>query len=1305
MKNNLKLIIIAVLCMWMGQKTSAEEHYLVGGCTDSGWNAGSYNRIGVAMMKVNNTDTWVWYGKLTTGEGDAGRFKIPNSIGGWDGYWAPAQGTVLTSEWSDLSTSSNGDYKFCVAEEGLYKVTIDTSNKKIKAEKLTNAPSKDGDYYLIGSVADFCWFAAYVATNETNASKARLTEDLDFSTDGFFPLGSDKHKFKGEIDGAGHTLKGINVVEDYGFTALVRYATGGAYIHDLVIEGSFSGGRKVAGVIGFARDSGEITLTNVVNKANVTATGGANGDEGNAAGLVACATDETKITALNCANMGEVRGQDGQCAAFIGWSQPGTTFTNCWNSGSIYNMENNCNLYRNTGAVTATNCYDANGADFYTQGTKVANSTIASGEFCYTLNGDQSSINWYQNLSETIDAYPVPFSSHAQVYANGRLYCDGTAYVGSTFENVNKGIVRDEHHYMDGFCDNENGSSVVCNDQQMNYLTPVEGYYSLENAKHLKWFAVYVNTKDNTVNAKLTADIDFSEQAVMIGNADNEDTAYKGTFDGQGHKVTLGYTRSEKHGALFMYLYGGSVVRNLVTDGSITMTGAQHGSGIFGGSRGNALVENCVSYVTIKSTVDGDATMGGIGAYMFDTGTIRNCAFLGTIDAENANGNGGILGYANGGANVNIQNCYVNATINVKFVENSSKIITRNTATLTNCYYGGSMGNMENYITGSSTPQATEASVEVIGSGELAYLLNGGVSGGTSWYQVIGTDPQPLPIAKDGATVYANGYLYCDGLPKPGSAFENEEKEAIRDSHNFNDWGFCKNEHDAIKCDEIQPEFATLTDGFYQIGNAKELNWFAVWTNRKDATVNAKLTTNIDMTEVSNFPGIGSGENNFTGIFDGQRHIISNMKMDWDREGVGLVNRAADGAQVKNVTIASNCSFKGSKAVAGLIGGAYGTGDIYIENCGNEGSVTSTGQNAGGVVGVCLNNGGMIAHLTNVYNVGEITGATANESGSLSGWMANAVLKNCYSIAGYPTSENTHGFQQGNQFARGNGINLTNCYDFGTGDWGKNDGSWGSVFVGDHKIAEVNETNMGVVFAGLYDAEGGNVWRMEYDGWAHPVLYDPATLVLSENVPNRFVSQNGVDLTLKRTTVADTWNTICLPFALDEDGVKNLFGESAQVAKLTGSEGSTLHFTTVSTIDAGKAYLVKPSEEMTSKALTGVDLVEDAPEATTEGGYAFTGIYEPTTVVANDLFVAAENKLVPSNGEGKLKAFRAYFHNTTGAESRFTDFVIDNIATGLKTVMPAFTEVQGTVFDLQGRRTVRPVKGLYIVGGKKMVVK
>ena len=165
-------------------------------------------------------------------------------------------------------------------------------------------PSKNGDYFLISSLNDYYYFAAYIATAETKNAKARLTADLSFEGKTFVPLASDKYKFGGEFDGNGHTIDdAVVLATSYGKIGLFTYLTDGAYVHDLIMgeHCNFVGTEKVGGIAGYARDGGEVKLTNIINKAYVYATGN---NEALAAGLIACGTGSTKITALNCANMG-----------------------------------------------------------------------------------------------------------------------------------------------------------------------------------------------------------------------------------------------------------------------------------------------------------------------------------------------------------------------------------------------------------------------------------------------------------------------------------------------------------------------------------------------------------------------------------------------------------------------------------------------------------------------------------------------------------------------------------------------------------------------------------------------------------------------------------------------------------------------------------------------------------------------------------------------------------------------------------------------------------------------------------------
>ena len=74
---------------------------------------------------------------------------------------------------------------------------------------------------------------------------------------------------------------------------------------------------------------------------------------------------------------------------------------------------------------------------------------------------------------------------------------------------------------------------------------------------------------------------------------------------------------------------------------------------------------------------------------------------------------------------------------------------------------------------------------------------------------------------------------------------------------------------------------------------------------------------------------------------------------------------------------------------------------------------------------------------------------------------------------------------------------------------------------------------------------------------------------------------------------------------------------------------------------------------------------------------------------------------------GYLKANRAYLHTSydvTAAGARdYLDFAFDDDVTAVNEVKT--TNNTNVVFDLQGRRITQPTKGLYIVNGKKVIIK
>ena len=77
--------------------------------------------------------------------------------------------------------------------------------------------------------------------------------------------------------------------------------------------------------------------------------------------------------------------------------------------------------------------------------------------------------------------------------------------------------------------------------------------------------------------------------------------------------------------------------------------------------------------------------------------------------------------------------------------------------------------------------------------------------------------------------------------------------------------------------------------------------------------------------------------------------------------------------------------------------------------------------------------------------------------------------------------------------------------------------------------------------------------------------------------------------------------------------------------------------------------------------------------------------------------------------DGYLKANRAYLsteYDVTSAGARSMEIIFDDgEVTSIEDVRSKLSDMSGDFFDLQGRKVANPTKGLYIVNGKKVLVK
>ena len=95
--------------------------------------------------------------------------------------------------------------------------------------------------------------------------------------------------------------------------------------------------------------------------------------------------------------------------------------------------------------------------------------------------------------------------------------------------------------------------------------------------------------------------------------------------------------------------------------------------------------------------------------------------------------------------------------------------------------------------------------------------------------------------------------------------------------------------------------------------------------------------------------------------------------------------------------------------------------------------------------------------------------------------------------------------------------------------------------------------------------------------------------------------------------------------------------------------------------------------------------------------------------VRRNYFLNTSNQMVKPSSTGNLKEMRAYFNILAAASGEPPVRVLisgfDDESTGISTVRGDASTRTGAVYDLSGRRVQNPQHGLYIVNGKKVVIK
>ena len=233
--------------------------------------------------------------------------------------------------------------------------------------------------------------------------------------------------------------------------------------------------------------------------------------------------------------------------------------------------------------------------------------------------------------------------------------------------------------------------------------------------------------------------------------------------------------------------------------------------------------------------------------------------------------------------------------------------------------------------------------------------------------------------------------------------------------------------------------------GVYQIGTGAELAWFAKTVNDGTNNIKGKLTKDIELAGCPWTP-IGNTSKGFTGELDGAGFAVRNLCINSTADNQGLIGRLGANGKVHDLTVTGSVTTTGNTA-GGIVG--HAPAQTSVINCLNEADVTAktcvagvVGKTQGNVANA--NNAKKAPIIKNCGNTGTIT-ATDAKSGNAGGiaaihmqyQMFGGVFTDCINVGGVAASKKAGGVTvttNGKRQADGGGnYYLSGCLS-GSGD-------------------------------------------------------------------------------------------------------------------------------------------------------------------------------------------------------------------------------------------------------------------------------
>ena len=821
----------------------------------------------------------------------------------------------------DLDINSDSSY---VGESSL-----STPQSEPKEMSLSNVTSKSKVEQMSFTYDDI---------NGDGTVSSTLKEELT-TENGFLPIGNSTNKFQGTFNGNGHKISNLYINrETTDYVGLFGNTTG--TIKNLTIDNvNVTGNNYVGGLSGYSNG----TFTNITSNTTVKGTTNVGGLSGYSYGTNIKRSNITSMVE-GSTNVGGVSGDSGNVysvqitSTVTGTNYVGGVFgrgntikssivssnvSGTSNVGGVtgYNDGGSIQVIFKEGSVTGTsNVGRITGRSAaYSSGTKTNYGIKGT-----TVNGSEVESKDYTSLNgQTIDTYDEIFKD----INLAELVLD--TYIGG--DNDSDG------YYYDY---NEKGILVEKNttDSPLEFTLTGSGNasdpYIVNSADELK----QINLKLDKVY-KLNADIDLTNESKYyeIGSLLNP---FKGTFDGNGHKISNLTLTNEivSYAGIFGYTTG--TIKNLTID-NVNVTGNNYVGGLSGYSNGT------FTNITANTTVKGTTNVGGLSGYSYGTNIKRSNI---TSMVEGSTNVGGVSGDSG-----NVYSVQITSTVTgTNYVGGvfgrgntiKSSIVSSNVSGTSN------VGGVTGYNDGGSI-QVIFKEGSVTGTSNVGRITgrSAAYSSGTKTnYGIKGTTVNGSEVeSKDYTSLNGQTIDTYDEIFKDINLAELVLDTYIGGDNDSDGYYYDYNEKGILveKNTTDSPLEFTLTGSGnasdpYIVNSADELKQINLKLDKV-----YKLNADIDLTNESKYYMVGSLLNPFKGTFDGNGHSINNLTLtNKNVNYAGIFGYVA--GTIKNLTI-DNVNVTGNNYVGALVGyGLYSTGTVT--NVKVSSSVTGINY-VGGVLG------------------------------------------------------------------------------------------------------------------------------------------------------------------------------------------------------------------------------------------------------------------------------------------------------------------------------------------------------------------